>query len=92
MSPGKVETRVCGYTQIYICIYIYRYRYRYIYLKILHIGYKRSSQVSLFPGKEEYLKSAKVLMENGIFQTQIEILILDFILSVRKGKFEHHAI
>ena len=55
MSPGKVETRVCGYTQIYICIYIYRYRYRYI---------------SLFPGKEEYLKSAKVPMENGIFQTQ----------------------
>ena len=58
------------YTNIYICIYIYRYRYRYIYLKILHIGYKRSSQVSLFPGKEEYLKSAKVPMENGIFQTQ----------------------
>ena len=59
-----VSVDVHKYIGIYIYIYIY------IYLKIIHIGYKRSSQVSLFPGKEEYLKSAKIPMENGIFQTQ----------------------
>ena len=38
MSPGKDETRVCGYVDIYIHVYIYIYIYIYI---LIYIDQKR---------------------------------------------------
>ena len=38
MSPGKGETRVCGYIYVYIYIYIYIYIYN-VYILHMHITY-----------------------------------------------------
>ena len=43
MSPGKDETRVCGYIYIHIYIYIYIYIYQTINIKKNKIIEKRKS-------------------------------------------------
>ena len=99
MSPGKDETRVCGY--IYIYIYIYIYTYIYIYIKFDNAEFYPSISENLLKKSIVYAKSFTKIEDNAINGIKLAIKSLlfnkdgawakkgdDTLFDVRTGSFD----